>query len=61
MGAYADSEDPEEILQNVALYQSLHCLLRDTEVYLNSLPTSGICSNLCKQTGPRSGPTKCRA
>ena len=28
MGSFANSEDPDEIQQNAAFYQGLHCLLR---------------------------------
>ena len=29
MGTLANSEDPDEILQNAAFHQGLHCLLRE--------------------------------
>ena len=31
MGAFANSEDPDEMLQNVAFYQGLHCMLRQNQ------------------------------
>ena len=30
MGTFANSEDPDEMPQNVAFHQGLHCLLRQT-------------------------------
>ena len=40
---------------------SLKFSLQNDICSINPLPPSVICNNLCKEFGPRSAPTKCRA